>query len=136
MSCSFFDIVGGICGTEERTSTSISVMALTQCKKDIQHHKKSLKFLGVETEVELILSRCGHFQKPPNLLEMTICPAHRGQLGIGWRRTTNLCCVPEVLSGHRKGLRKVPALQKGINLFQSFKLLELSNQFVPVGSGK
>ena len=129
MSWSFFNIVGGICGAEERTSTSTSVIALTQCYKDIRHHKKSLKFS--ETEVELILWRCGHFQKPPNLLEMTICPSHRSELG-----TTNLCFVPEVFSGHRKGLRKVPALQKGINLFQSFKLLKLSNQFVPVGSGK
>ena len=61
---------------------------------------------------------------------------HRGRLGIGWHRSTNLCCLSEVLSGHRKDLRKVPALQKGINLFQSIKLLELTRQFVPVGSGK
>ena len=136
MSCSFFNIVGGICGAEEPTSTSTSVIALTQCDKDIRHRKKSLKFSGIETEVELILARCGYFEKPPNVLEMTICPAHRGRFGIGWRRSTNLCCVPEVLSGHRKDLRKVPALQKGINLFQSIKLLELTRQFVPVGSGK
>ena len=59
MSCSFFNIVGGICGAEERTSTSTSVIALTQCNKDIRHHKKFLKFSGIETEVELILARCG-----------------------------------------------------------------------------
>ena len=136
MSCSFFNIVGGICGAEERTSTSTSVIALTQCNKDIRHHKKFLKFSGIETEVELILARCGYFEKPPNVLEMTLCPTHRGRLGIGWRRSTNLCCVPEVLSGHHKDLRKVPALQKGIHLFQSIKLLELTKQFVPVGSGE
>ena len=131
MSCSFFDIVGGICGAEERTSTSTSVIALTQCNKDIRHHKKSLKFSGIETEVELILARCGYFEKPPNVLEMTIYPAHRGRLGIFWRRSTNLCCVTEVLSGHRKDLRKVPALQKGINLFQSIKYWNLQgNSFL------
>ena len=73
MSCSFFNIVGGICGAEERTSTSTSATALTQCNKDIRYHKKSLKFSGIETEVELILARCVYFEKPPNVLEMTIC---------------------------------------------------------------
>ena len=136
MSCSFLSNVGGICGADERTSSSTSVIPLTQCNKDIKHHKKSLKFSGVETEVELILARCGCFKKPANLLEMTICPAHRARLGIGWRRTSNFCNIPEVFSGHSKGLRKVPALEKGINLFQSMKILERSKQLIPVGSGK
>lgn len=136
MSCSFVNIVGGICGADERSSSSTSIIPLTQCNKDIKNHKKFLKFSGVQTEVELILARCGCFEKPSNFLETTICPAHRARLGIGWRRSSSLCSVPEVVSGHCKDLRKVPTLQKGINLFQSMKLLEVTNQFVPVGSGK
>ena len=136
MSCSFLSIVGRICGADERTSSSTSVTPLVQCNKDIKQHKKSLKFSGIETEVELILARCGCFQKPSNLLAMTICPAHRARLGIGWRNTSNLCTVPDVVSGHCKELRKVPSMEKGINLLQSMKLLELSKQLVPVGSGK
>ena len=59
-----------------------------------------MKFSGIETEVELILARCGCFQKPANLSDMAICPVHRAKLGIGWRRTGNLCTIPEVVSGH------------------------------------
>ena len=136
MSCSFLNIVGGICGADERTSSSTSVTPLMRCNRDIKNHKKSLKFSGIETEVELILAKCGCFQKPANLLDMTICPVHRAKLGLGWRRTGNLCTIPEVVSGHCKELRKAPALEKGINLFQSMKIFELSKQLVPVGSGK
>ena len=136
MSCSFFNIASGICGADERSSSSTSIIPLTQCNNEIKKHKKSLEFSGVETEVELTLARCGYFEKPSNFLEMTICPAHRARLGIGWRRPSGLCSVPEVVSGHCKDLRKVPTMQKGINLSQSIKLLELTNQFVPVGSGK
>ncbi|CAH3148966.1 unnamed protein product [Pocillopora meandrina] len=135
MSCSFLNIVGGICGADERTSSSTSVTPLTRCNRDIKNHKKSLKFSGIETEVELILARCGCFQKPANLSDMTICPVHRAKLGLGWRRTGNLCTILEVVSGHCKELRKAPALEKGINLFQSMKIFELSKQLVPVGSG-
>ncbi|CAH3031128.1 unnamed protein product, partial [Pocillopora meandrina] len=87
------------------------------------------------TEVELILERCGCFQKPANLSDMTICPVHRAKLDLGWRRTGNLCTIPEVVSGHCKELRKAPALEKGKNLFQSMKIFELSKQLVPMGSG-
>ena len=100
MSCSFLNIVGGICGADERTSSSTSVTPLTRCNRDIKNYKKSLKFSGIETEEELILARCGCFQKPANLSDMTICPVHRAKLGIGWRRTGNLCTIPEVVSGH------------------------------------
>ena len=112
------------------------LIPLTQCNKEIKKHKRSLKFSGVETEVELILARCGCFEKPSNFLEMTICPTHRARLGIGWQRPSGLCSVPEVVLGHCKDLWKVPTMQKGINLSQSISLLELTNQFVPVGSGK
>ena len=105
----------------------LQYIPFTKCDKEIQKHKKFLKSSGVQTEVELILARCGRFEKPSNFLEMTICPAHRARLGIGWRRPTGLCSVPEVVSGHCKGLRKVP--QKITNLSKYMK-------FLPVGSGK
>ena len=136
MSCSFFNIAGGICGADERCSSATNIIPLTQCNKEIKKHKKFLKFSGVQTEVELILARCGFFEKPSDFLEMTICPAHRARLGIGWRRPSGLCSVPEVVLGHCKDLRKVPTSQKGINLSQSMKLLEVTNHFVPVGSGE
>ena len=90
----------------------LQYIPFTKCDKEIQKHKKFLKSSGVQTEVELILARCGCFEKPSNFLEMTICPAHRARLGIGWRRPSGLCSVPEVVSGHCKGLRKVPVSKK------------------------
>ena len=119
MSCSFLSIVGGICGGVDRTSSSTFVTPLTQCKKDI---KKSLKFSGVEKEVELILAGCGC------LLEMTICPAHRARIGIGWRRTSNFLHHPGSCFGslqgaeesNRTGKRnKFIPIQKDIRTFKT-----------------
>lgn len=118
-----------------RTNGAVPRLPSYHSPSVIKRYKKLLKFSGVQIEVELILARCGCFEKPSNFLEMTICPAHRARLGIGWRRPSGLCSVPEVVSGHCKD-RKVPTLQKGINLSQSMKLLEVTNQFLPVGSGK
>ena len=58
------------------------------------------------------------------------CSARDFRPLMGWRRPSGLCSVPEVVSGHCKDLRKVPISQKGM------KLLEDTNQFLPVGSGK
>ena len=86
MSCSFFTIVGGICagicGGDECTSSSTSVTPLKQCNKHTKHHNKSLKFSGVETEVQLYFGKNAFFQKPTNLLEMAVCPVHRARFSI------------------------------------------------------
>ena len=108
MSCSFLNIVGGICGADERSSSSTSVTPLTRCNKDIKNHKKSLKFSGIKMEVELILARCGCFEKPANLSDLTICLVHHAKLGIGWRRTGNLCTIPEVVSRTGKRNKFIP----------------------------
>ena len=59
-----------------------------------------------------------------------------GAIGHRLAKAKWLCSVSEVVSGHHKDLRKVPKLQKGIHLSQSMRLLEVTNQFLPVGSGK
>ena len=133
MSCSFFNIAGGICGADEWSSSSTSIILFTKCDEEIQKHKKFLKFSGVQTEVELILARCRCFEKSSNFLEMTICPAHLVRLGISWRRPSG---VPDVVSGHCKDFQKVPVSQKGMNLSQSMKLLDDTNQLLSVGLGK
>ena len=72
MSCSFLDIVGGVCGAEERARhPSTQTVSLSSCSKDIRSHKRFLQFSGVETEIELILARSGIFVKPVNFSEMT-----------------------------------------------------------------
>lgn len=98
MSCSFETLVGESCGSDKRSrNSSATVVLFKSCSKDIKNHKRSLKFSGIDTEIELILARCGIFEKPVHLEEMTICPNHISKLGIGWRRKIKLCCVPQVL---------------------------------------
>ena len=136
MSCSFFEIVGSVCGVDERSrSHTTSVIPLSLCDKDIKSHMKSLQFSGVSTEADLILARCGIFERTESFSKMTICPFHRSSLGIGWRRTSKLCCVPRTASSHSKETDKAPQAERGINLVNSMKLLELTKELIPVGSG-
>ena len=64
-------------------------------------------FSGVEIEIELILARSGILVN--DLL-------HRPSLGIGWRRASRLCSVPQDVSGHKKESKEVPAAERGITL--------------------
>ena len=84
-------------------------------------------FSGVETEIEVILARSGILVN--DLL-------HRSSLGIGWRRASRLCSVPQDVSGHKKESKEVPAAERGITLQDSTQILELTKNLVPVGSGK
>lgn len=137
MSCSFLNIVGGVCGAEERARhRSTQTVSLSSCSKDIRSHKRFLQFSGVETEIELILARSGIFVKPVNFSEMTVYPLHRSSLGIGWRRASRFCGVPRAVSGHEKESEKVPAAERGITLQHSIQIFELTRNLVPVGSGK
>ena len=90
-----------------------------------------LQFSGVETEIELILARSGFFAKPINFSEITVCPLHRSSLGIGWRRASRLCSVPQDVSGHKKESKEVPAAERGITLQHSIKILEIMKTLVP-----
>lgn len=135
MACTFSLLVSGECGPDSRSrSPSSQVVPLASCNKSISNHKKLLKFSGCETEVELILARSACFQTPSNIQEMTICPRHREWLGIGWRRSLRLCCVPEKLAGHNEKSKK--NAERGCNLTQSRIILEATGEFVPVGSGE
>ena len=44
---------------------------------------------------------------------MTICPAHPSSWGIGWRKGSQRCRVPENLPSHAKG--KSRNADRGIN---------------------
>lgn len=120
MSCSFKSIFGEECGTNSRDRNFKPVVPFKSCLKEITNHKKYLGFSGVETEVQLILARCGLFETPSNLDELTICPSHRSKLGIGWRRTSKLCSV---VSRHGENLEnRIPSSERGLNFLQSQKL--------------
>ena len=111
MSCSFFEIVGSVCGVDERSRSHTTAV------------------------IPLILARCGIFERTESFSKMTICPFHRSSLGIGWRRTSKLCCVPRTAFSHSKETDKAPQAERGINLVNSMKLLGLTKELIPVGSG-
>ena len=105
--CSSKTITGGICGSDSRDrKKDIQVVPLSTCSKDIENHLSSYSFTGPVNEVELILCRAAIFKMPANLESMTVCPRHRGKLGIGWTREATRCRILLDLSNHEKGRNK------------------------------
>ena len=96
--CSFKTIIGGICGSDSRDKKQeVTVIPLVSCSRDITKHLGSLTFSGPENEIDLILSRAAIFKIPEDVNDMTICPFHRGKLGLEWTRgTSTRCRVPPV----------------------------------------
>ena len=136
--CSFKWIVGGICGSDSRDRKhEVQVVPLTSCTRDITNHLASLSFSGPGNEVDLLLCRAGMFKEPHSLNIMTICPLHRGKLGVGWKRGSSRCRVPAALSNHGKGSRKTwPMGDRGLGKQDSELVLQKTGVFVQVGSGK
>ena len=81
---------------------------------------------SLPTEKDLILARTGHFREDG--ANMTICPAHRAELGIFWRPRRK-CAHP--LHGNRKGK---PG--RGASLAMSEEIMAKWNTLVPIGAGK
>ena len=128
--CYFGPIVGTDCSFDHRdTKQSLDITPLAACKKEIANHKSTWAFSGVESEEELILARAGIFYvKLQDRSDLDICPYHRSELGIGWRRGKDICRIPEELATHktiRKGERDNGKASKIV--FQSTGIL------VPVG---
>ena len=66
--------------------------------------------------------------KPVNFSEMTVFPLHRSSLGIGWRRASRLCSVPQDVSGHKKESKEISAAERGITLQHSIQIFELTKK--------
>ena len=103
-------------------------------KRNISAHAQSVGVSDVESEIDLILARASMFTTPDDILKMTICPAHRSSLGIGWRRGSQGCRVPETLSSHAHG--KSHKAYRGINKTLSKTILKRAGIFIPAGSGE
>ena len=137
INCSFQRLVGGQCSQDKRSRAkekSALILPLLSCGKSISAYTQSVGVSDVESEIDLILARASIFTAPCDISDMTICPAHRSSLGIGWRRGSQRCRVPETLSSHAKGKSRKP--DRGINKALSKTILRRTGIFVPVGSGK
>ena len=110
---------------------------MLSCDRDISAHKLAVALSDVENEVYLILSRASIFSTPVNITQLVICPAHRGALGIGWRRSANKRCkITVILSRHSDDVLKKPRAERGLGKADSQLLLKESGNFLPVGSGE
>ena len=92
--CSVKSFAGGTCGFSYRVDRSCisQVVPLSGCWKDISSHMRSCKFSDPENKVDLISSRADIFETPKDL---TNCPTHRSNLGVGWSRgSSSRCRVP------------------------------------------
>jgi len=133
-TCSFFAITGGQCGYDRRDrSKSVKCVSLISCERDITGHKSSLAIHDVDNEIDLILARSSIYSRPRNITQMIICPAHRSSLGMGWKRDSANCRVPEMLSNHHDGKR--PKADRGLSKAGSWMVLKESGIFLPVGTG-
>ena len=137
INCFFQRLVGAQCSQDKRSRAkekSALILPLLSCGKSISAYTQSVGVSDVESEIDLILARASIFTAPCDISDMTICPAHRSSLGIGWRRGSQRCRVPETLSSHAKGKSRKP--DRGINKALSKTILRRTGIFVPVGSGK
>lgn len=137
MCCSFKSKVGGTCGFDSGDRRQEDkVVPLLSCKKPISNHLVSWSFSGPESEVDLILCRAGIFKAPDSLDTMTICPLHRGKLGVGWKRGSSRCRIPAAISKHGlKGKKSWPTGDRGLTREDSKLVLRETGTFVQPGSG-
>ena len=110
---------------------------LLSCVRDIESHKSLWSFTGVTGEQELILLRAAIFTTQQDVSNLTICPFHRSELGIGWRRSCNTCRVPNEIThhSHGKGNTKSVKGDRGVGREISKLIFERTGILVPVGSG-
>lgn len=135
--CSFVSIVGGQCGHDRRDrNRTTGCIPLLSCERDINGHKAMFLFHDIDNEIELILARASIFSSSRNIDQMTICPAHRASLGIGWtRRVPDKCRIPSILSDHSEDVTKRPKADRGLSKAGSQTVLQESGIFLAVGSG-
>lgn len=135
-TCSFLAIVGGQCGYDRRDrKKSVECIPLLSCAKDITSHKSSFAFYDIDWEVDLILARAGIFSRPQSVEQLKICPYHRATLGIGWKRPSDRCKVPTVMSHHSEDVGKKPKAERGLGKAGSETIFKECGVILPVGSG-
>lgn len=135
--CSFGSIVGGHCGHDRRDrNKATGCIPLLSSQRDINRHKAMFAFHCIVNEIELILARASSFSSPQNIDQMTICPAYRASLGIGWtRRVLDKCGIPSILSGDSNDVSKKPKADRGLRKAGTQTVLQQSGIFLPVESG-
>ena len=100
LSCSFAAHSNKNWDISKRYPGVKELFPLTSCKKDVRSHLRTIKVgqTSLATEKDLILAHTGHFREDG--ANMTICPAHRAELGTFWRPRRKCAHPPH---GNQKG---------------------------------
>ena len=79
------------------------------------------------TESELILAGLGIFREDETQKLFTICPHHRRELGLSWRRNTSKCCVPQILFQHGANRKADRGISKMVSehIFKTTGIVEI-----------
>ena len=86
----------------------------------------------------LILARVGIFSVTSrDLSSFNICPFHRSELDIGWRRNSysNSCQVPKEIANHFERRGKPVKADRGVGKNISAYIHQQTGTLIPVGSG-
>lgn len=136
LNCTFNALVGTNCGYDSKQRKKIiEIVPLTECERDISCHKSQWSFHGVDTEVDLILARCGIYELPKNITSWIICSRHRASLGVGWKRSSRKCGVPGILSSHSPRVSKRPVAERGLSKDGCLLIYKETGIFWAVGTG-
>ena len=135
-SCSFEPLVGTPCSFDRRDKHrwTDSVLLLL-CNKDVTEYKSTWSFSGIESGTDLILARAGIFFR--DVKGSNICPFHRFELGIGWRRNSysNLCQFATEIANHIERREKPVKADRRVGKNISEYIHQETGIFIPVGSG-
>ena len=138
-SCSFEPLVGTPCSFDRRNKhRSTDIVPLLLCNKDVTGHRSTWSFSGIESETDLILARVGIFSMTSrDLSSSNICPFHRSELGIGWRRNSysNSCQVPKEITYHNERREKPVKADRRVGKNISEYIHQQTGILIPVGSG-
>ena len=137
-SCSFESLVGTPCSFDRRDKhRSTEIVPLSLCNKDVTGHRSTWSFSGIESETDLILARVDIFSVTSrDLSSFNICPFHRSELGIGWRRNSysNSCQVPKEIANHIERRGKPVKADRGVGKNISAYIHQQTGTLIPVGS--
>ena len=95
-------------------------------------------FFSSTAQICKFYRECYFFKTPKDIDDLTICPTHRSNLGVGWSRGSNSRCrVPKEVFGHGEGrVKSIPKGDRGIGKRVSRIILQVSGKFLQPGSGK
>ncbi|RMX59410.1 hypothetical protein pdam_00025613, partial [Pocillopora damicornis] len=137
-SCSFESLVGTPCSFDRRDKhRSTEIVPLSLCNKDVTRHRSTWSFSGIESETDLIPAGVGIFSVASrDLSSFNICPFHRSELGIGWRRNSysNSCQVPKEIANHIERRGKPVKADRGVGKNISAYIHQQTGTLIPVGS--